>query len=70
MTANHYTDPRQRAALPVGRLFSNKTSRYGFKPRRMSKEHEANGHSNGSAQRANTHPTRVKKLTFGNKPAQ
>jgi hypothetical protein len=22
MTANHYTDPRQRAALPVGNLFS------------------------------------------------
>jgi len=23
MTASHYTDPRQRAVLPVGNLFSN-----------------------------------------------
>ena len=66
MTANHYTDPRQRAALPVGRLFSDKTSRRSFKSRRMSQAHKENGHS----QRANTHPTRVKKLTFGRKPSQ
>ena len=70
MTANHYTDPRQRAALPVGRLFSDKTSRRSFKSRRMSREHEENGHNNGLSQRAKTHTTRVKKLTFRNKPAQ
>jgi hypothetical protein len=23
MTASHYTDPRQRAALPIGNLFSD-----------------------------------------------
>jgi integrase len=34
MTANHYADPRQRAALPVGRLFSDKTSRRRVKSRR------------------------------------
>jgi len=70
MTANHYADPRQRAALPVGRLFSDKTSRRSFKSRQISQKHEKSGHTNGLAQRANTAPTRVKKLTFGNKPAQ
>ena len=70
MTANHYTDPRQRAALPVGRLFSDKTSRRSFRSRRMSQEHEKNGHDNGVAKSASTHPTRAKKLTFGRKQSQ
>ena len=70
MTANHYTDPRQRAALPVGRLFSEKATRRSFRSRRMSQRQEQNGHSNGISQSANTHPTRVKKLTFGRKPSQ
>jgi len=70
MTANHYTDPRQRAALPVGSLFSDKTSRGSFKSRQRSQQHQENGHGNGVAQTANTQSTRVKKLTFGRKPAQ
>lgn len=70
MTANHYADPRQRAALPVGSLFSDKTSRRTFKSRRTPQEHKENGHGNGIGQTATTLPTRVKKLTFGRKPAQ
>jgi integrase len=70
MTANHYTDPRQRAALPVGRLLSDKTPRRSFKSGRKSQEHEDNGHSNGTAEGANTGLGRVKKLTFGRKLSQ
>ncbi|PYJ62928.1 MAG: hypothetical protein DME24_02405 [Verrucomicrobia bacterium] len=47
MTANHYTDPRQRAALPVGNLFSEKSSRRSFKSRRSLRKSVANGNRNG-----------------------
>jgi YD repeat-containing protein len=70
MTANHYTDPRQRAALPVGRLFSDKPPRRGFKARRTSQSHEGNGNGNGTVRGANTGSGRVKKLTFGRKQSQ
>ncbi len=70
MTANHYTDPRQRAALPVGRLFSDKTPRRSFRSRRLSQEHEEDGNGNGTVQGANLGPGRVKKLTFGRKLSQ
>ena len=70
MTANHYTDPRQRAALPVGRLFSDKAHRRSFKSHRISQAHGENGNGNGTARGANTGPGRVKKLTFGRKLSQ
>jgi integrase len=70
MTANHYTDPRQRAALPVGRLFSDKPPRRSFRSRRMSQAHEEDGNGNGTVQGANLGPGRVKKLTFGRKLSQ
>jgi hypothetical protein len=70
MTANHYTDPRQRAALPVGRLFSDKTPRRSIKSRRKSQAHEENGNGNGTARAANTGTGRVKKLTFERKQSQ
>jgi integrase len=47
MTANHYTDPRQRAALPVGNLSAEKSSRRSFKSRRSVRESVANGTSSG-----------------------
>jgi len=47
MTANHYTDPRQRAALPVGNLFEEKSPRRSFKSRRSVRESVANGNSSG-----------------------
>jgi len=49
MTANHYADPRQRAALPVGNLFSEKKSRRSFKSRRISQERGESDQSNGIA---------------------
>src|SRR5437660_12799135 len=47
MTANHYTDPRQRAALPVDNLFSEKSSRRSIKSRRSLRKSVANGHRYG-----------------------
>jgi hypothetical protein len=70
MTANHYANPRQRAALPVGSLFSDKPSRRIFKSRRAPQEHKENGHVNGLGPTATAQPRRVKKLTFGRKSAQ
>ena len=51
MTANHYTDPRQRAALPVGRLFSEKPPRPG-----CHKGHEKSGHNNRSSPKSTLGP--------------
>lgn len=47
MTASHYTDPRQRAALPVGKLFSDgrkKSSRRHQLQQSPSEELRVNGH--------------------------
>ncbi len=50
MTASHYTDPRQRAALPVGNLFSDtgaQTSRRRrIQPRRLTQHPGENGRGN------------------------
>ncbi|MCI0747147.1 MAG: hypothetical protein L0Y58_17225 [Verrucomicrobia subdivision 3 bacterium] len=51
MTANHYTDPRQRAALPVGTLFAdeNEQNRHPrrSKSRRLSQGERSDGQRNG-----------------------
>ena len=51
MTASHYTDPRQRAALPVGDLFSDNGAKSSRRPRIQSRhltQHPgANGRGNG-----------------------
>jgi hypothetical protein len=48
MTASHYTDPRQRAALPVGKLFSDgckkSSRRRQLKPQSASEQLRVNGH--------------------------
>jgi hypothetical protein len=47
MTASHYTDPRQRAALPVGKLFADRRvrgSRRQLRPQASLEQVRVNGH--------------------------
>lgn len=53
MTASHYTDPRQRAALPVGNLFSDEGAK-------IVSDHHSQGQVSAQKPRSNNRKTGVK----------